>query len=147
VLPYIDPCQTFSPLSEWLPDKNSPDLQYIETKWASLISFQQTANLLKDVLPVGQTENAATVRNHLQNIAKRQEKELEGKPEYISGCQNEWNRLPKPDKPITVGIDGGYLRRWKNKNNNFEIIAGKSFSKTQSSKRFGLVQKLDSHPK
>jgi len=37
--------KTFSPLSEWLPDKNSPDLQYIETKWASLISFQQTAHI------------------------------------------------------------------------------------------------------
>lgn len=139
--------KTFSALSKWLDDKNSSKLQYIETKWASLISFNQTANLLKDILPIGQTENAATVRNHLHNIAKHQEQELEGKPEYISGCQNEWNKLPKPDKPITVGIDGGYLKRWKNKGGNFEIIAGKSFSSTRPTIRFGLVQKLDEHPK
>lgn len=139
--------KTFSPLSDWLYDKNSPELQYIETKWASLISFEQTANMLKDVLPVGETENAATVRNHLHNIAKRQEKELEGKPEYISVCQNELDKLPKPNKPITVGIDGGYLKKWKNKNNNFEIIAGKVFSKTQLPKRFGFIQKCDNHPK
>jgi hypothetical protein len=138
---------TFSPLSNWLSDKNSPELQYFETKWASLISFEQTANLLKDVLPVGETENAATIRNHLHSIAKRQEKELEGKPEYISVCQNELDKLPKPGKPITVGIDGGYLKNWKNRSNNFEIIAGKTFSKTQSSKRFGFIQKCDRRPK
>jgi len=66
----------FSPISRWLLDKNSPELQYIETKWASLISYQLTAKMLQDVLPVGETENASTVRNHLQKIAKRKEKEL-----------------------------------------------------------------------
>src|SRR3990167_7706875 len=139
--------KTFSPLNQWLFDKNSPELKYIETKWASLISFSQTANLLKDVLPVGETENAATIRNHLQRIAKRQEKELEGKPEYISLCQNELDKFPKPGKPITIGIDGGYLQNWHAKNKNFEIIAGKSFSKTQLPKRFGFIQKCDDHPK
>lgn len=139
--------KTFSPLSEWLFNKNSPELEYIETKWGSLMSYKLTADILKDILPIGQTQNATTVRNHLHKIAKRQEKELEGKPEYISGCLNDWAKLPKPDKPITVGIDGGYLTNWHKKNKNFEIIIGKSFSKTKSAKRFGLVQKLDNHPK
>jgi hypothetical protein len=109
--------------------KISPELQYIETKWASLISFAQTARLLKDVLPVSETENAVTIRNHLHRIAQRQEKELEGKPEYISLCQNELDQFPKPDKPITVGIDGGYLKNWKNRNNNFEVIQENHFQK------------------
>ena len=139
--------KTFSPLSEWLSNKNSPELQYIETKWASLMSFEQTARLLKDVLPVSETENAATVRNHLHHIARRQERELEKKPETISLCQNELDKYPKPGKPITVGIDGGYLKKWHAKNKNFEIIAGKSFSKIQSPKRFGFIQKCDAHPK
>jgi hypothetical protein len=73
-------------LSHWLPNKNDAKLQYIETKWASLISFEQTARLLKDVLPVSDTENAATIRNHLHRVAKKEEKELEGTPEYISLC-------------------------------------------------------------
>ncbi|MCE3239484.1 MAG: hypothetical protein K0R24_2465 [Gammaproteobacteria bacterium] len=57
------------------------------------------------------TENAATIRNHLHRVAKKQEKELEGTPEYVSVCQNELDKLPKPGKPITIGIDGGYLKR------------------------------------
>lgn len=141
------PTQTFSLLNQWLPEHTSPELQYIETKWASLMAYGLTANLLKDVLPVSPSTNGATVRNHLHNVAQRQEEELEDKPAHLSGCPYEWGKLPKPDKPMTVGIDGGYLRNWHQKNTNFEIIAGKSFSKTQSSKRFGLVQKCDDNPK
>jgi hypothetical protein len=57
------------------------------------------------------------------------------------------DKLPKPGKPITVGIDGGYLKKWKNRNNNFEIIAGKTLSKSQPPNRFGFIQKCDDHPK
>ncbi len=48
---------------------------------------------------------------------------------------------------MTVGIDGGSLCNWHQKNTNFDIIAGKSFSKTQASKRFGLVQQCDDNLK
>ena len=47
---------------------------------------------------------------------------------------------------MTVGIDGGYVRNWHEKNTNFEVIAGKSFSTTQPSKQFGFVQKIDDKP-
>ena len=44
--------QTFSPLQELLPQHTTPELLFIETKWAYLIPFEKTANLLKDLLPV-----------------------------------------------------------------------------------------------
>jgi len=31
---------------------------------------------------------------------------LKDQPRCISGCQNEWAKLPRPGKPLTVGIDG-----------------------------------------
>lgn len=68
--------KTFSPLKNWLKDHNSQELLYIEAKWASLMSFELTAELLKDVLPVVETTNAATVRNHLHHIARRLEQAL-----------------------------------------------------------------------
>ena len=139
--------QTVDILTDWLPDHNSPELQYIETKLASLMSYGLTADILKDVLPVGEALNAATVRNHLHTVAERQEKELEEKPEYLTGCPYEWGELPKPGKPMVVGIDGGYVRNWHEKNTNFEIIAGKSYSKEVAAKHFGFVQKIDKHPR
>jgi len=138
--------KTISVLKDWLPEHNSPELQYIETKWASYMSFNKTSELLSDVLPMMATHNGVTVRSHLHKIAKKQESELKEKPLCISGCANEWAKLPKPDKPITVGIDGGYLRSCMDKRSNFEVIIGKSFSKTKPSKRFGLVQSMDERP-
>lgn len=138
--------KTFSILSNWLPEHCSPELQYIETKWASHMSFDKTSTLLQDVLPVGLTHNKVTVRNHLHRVAKRQEAELEEKPRFISGCANDWAKLPKPDKPLVVGIDGGYVRSCKDRRINFEVIVGKSFSKNKPAKRFGLVQCMDKKP-
>jgi len=128
--------KTFSLLKSWLPEHISPELQYIETKWASHMSFNKTSTLLQDVLPVTTTHNGASVRNHLHKIAQKQESALEGKPICISGCANQWAKLPKPDKPITVGIDGGYVRSWSEKKNNFEVIIGKSFLETKPPKPF-----------
>ena len=56
--------------------------------------------------------------------------------------------LPIPDGPLTVGIDGGYVRDWEAKKRNVAVIVGKSIlaftrdvdEDTPSSKRFGFVQ-------
>ena len=125
--------QTFSILNEWLPEHHSPELQYLETKWASLMAYGLTVELLKDVLPIHTTLHASTVRNHLQATAKRQDTLVQDQPDYLEGCPREWGKLPKPDKPLTMGIDGGYVRNWHQKHTNFEVIVGKSFSSTQAS--------------
>ncbi len=41
------------------------------TKWASLVPYGMTAELLRDVLPVGEPLNAGTIRNHLQAVAPK----------------------------------------------------------------------------
>lgn len=107
-----------------------------------------TARLLKDVLPVGYSLNASTVRNHLCRVAQRLDSEAESHSGFISGCPRDWGDLPKPGKPLVVGIDGGYVRDRDDKKRNFEIIAGKSFSigAPVDARRFVFVQKSDCHP-
>jgi len=129
-----------------MPEHNSPELQYIETKRASLMSYGLTVDLLKDVLPINESLDAETVRRHLHKTAKRQDEALKNQPRFISGCQNEWAKLPKPGKPLMVGIDGGYVRDCQNKKTNFEVIVAKSFSKAEAPKRLGFVQTLDTKP-
>jgi hypothetical protein len=45
---------------------------------------------------------------------------------FVEGCPAAWGRLPIPDGPITVGIDGGYVRDWDEKKGYFEVIVGKN---------------------
>ena len=56
-----------------------------------------------------------------------------------------------PDGPLTVGIDGGYVRDWDETKRQFEVIVGKSIlafkredmEDIPSSKCFGFVQIFD----
>ena len=101
---------------------------------------------LKEVLPVNDSLDAETVRHHLHKATMRQDEQLKDQPRFISGCQNQWATLPRPGKPLTVGIDGGYIRDYNNRKTNFEVIVAKSFSDTEASRRLGFVQTLDANP-
>jgi hypothetical protein len=108
---------------ELLDDHVSPERLYLETKWASLISFELAAHLLKDTLPVAETVNAAGVRNHLHRVAERAEAAFgDERVSFIEGCPREWAALPHPQPPHTVGIDGCYVRQWEDKKAHFEVI-------------------------
>jgi len=54
--------QTYGPMRTWLNGQTSPEMLYLETKWVSLIPFARAADLLKEVLPVGDLVNAGTVQ-------------------------------------------------------------------------------------
>src|SRR3712207_7669750 len=47
-------------------------------------------------------------RNHTLAVAERMESELgDEQMSFIEGCEQDWAELPRPDLPLTVGIDGG----------------------------------------
>lgn len=109
--------QTFSPLALLLTEHVSPERLFLETKWGSLLAFEPAANLLKDTLPITATVSANTVRNHLQRVAQRAEDELgDERASFLEGCSRDRETLSRPPAPITVGLDGGYVRQWEDKN-------------------------------
>jgi hypothetical protein len=146
----------FRPLNALLTDAVAPELLFMETKWASLVSYGLTAQALKDFLPVDAALNATTIQNHTLAVAQRCEDELDEEQwAFVEGCAADWETLPIPDGPITVGIDGGYVHDWHEKKSHFEVIVGKSilaFRREDEkdipfSKCFGFVQTLDTKPK
>ena len=151
------PEKTFSPLAELLPEHTSPELLFLETKWASLVSYGLTADLLKDALPVDEKLNDVTIRNHVLHVAERMEHALgEERFAFIDGCERDWGRLPIPDGPLTVGIDGGFVRA-QHQQGHFEVITGKSIlafkrddpeeEEASDAKCFAFVQTFDEKPK
>ncbi len=131
-------------MNELLPNHTTPELLFLETKWACLIPFEKTANLLKEVLPVAETINATTIQNHLYDLASVQEQEL-GEEQWMYDCGsiNHRQQLPRPERTMVVGIDGGYVRDWKDKKNIFEVIGGKSLPAERPAKCFGFVGSYD----
>ncbi len=72
----------------------------------------------------------------------------------FEGSEEEWEQQSLPNGPITVGLDGGYVRA-SHKQGWFEVIAGKSVvafrrneeDEVPSAKCFGFVQTYDEKPR
>jgi hypothetical protein len=123
---------------------------YLETRWASLIPFEKVVDWWKEVLPVAEATNAQTVREDLYAVAERIEPELgEERPPGDFATLEAIAELPLPDGPMTVGIDGGYVRA-AHQQGNFEVIAGRRAVELRRAegdsvpppKCFGLVPNL-----
>ena len=141
--------KSFSPLAECLPERIAPELLYLQTKWASLMSYGLTVEHLEEVLPI--QANVATVFRKMHTVAERIESELGDEQHmYVEGCQRDWESLPIPDGPITVGIDGGYVHardEINRKAGSFEVIVGKTITAEGVKKSFGFVNGYDQKPK
>jgi hypothetical protein len=113
-------------------------LLYLETRWASLVSYGMTASLLKDVLPISGTIDASTIRRHLHKVATRHEADLGSEqPGAIEGSSTDRQPLPQ-----AVVIAGGYVRNWHDKKHNFEV--GKSMAAGRDDRY--LVRSQDEQP-
>jgi hypothetical protein len=138
-----------SPLARLLSERTSPELLYLQTKWASLMSYGMTTDLLNDVLPVDMRDSS--IRHNVQQVAQRSEDEMG--PEqviFVDGCADDWATLPDPGERLTVGIDGGYIHARDGDNRKagwFEAIVGKSIPNGKDGKYFGFVTTYDDKPK
>lgn len=144
--------KSFSPLTQLLSERTSPEYLYLQTKFAALMSYGLSVDLLTEVLPLDGQINISSVRNHVHELGQRLDDQLgEEQLMFADGCPRDWEQLPRPDLPLVVGIDGGYIKRYPDKDNesskSFEVIVGKSIPDSGASKCLGFVQTYDVKPK
>ena len=143
--------KTFSPLAWVLPERVTPELSYLQARFAGLVSYGLSADMLGEVLPLGRALHASTVRRQVQATAQRLEDELgEERFSFIDTCQRDRENLPRPDLPLVVGLDGGYVHssaQTSRRDGWFEVIAGKSMPTEGPATCFGYVQTYDKKPK
>ena len=127
------PARTFQPLAGLLRERAIPELAYLQ------------------VLPLGRRLHPAVVRRTVHAVADRLEGELgEERPSFIDTCQRDREELPRPDLPIVVGLDGGYVHSSQQQSRTdgwFEVIAGKAIPADGRPACFGYVQTYDTKPK
>jgi hypothetical protein len=63
--------KSFSPLATLLVIRTAPERLYLESKFASLMSYGLTVKLLEEILPLEGKLNPASVRNNLHAIAQK----------------------------------------------------------------------------
>ena len=153
---YTCSCQShqkhsWSPVAALFSERSTSELLCQEVRWASLLSYGMTVKLLSDLLPMEHQLSTSTISRHVHQVAERCEQELgDEQPSFIEGCPDQWHKLPKPDAPLVVSLDGGYVHARSEdcrKDGSFEVIVGKSTTGEGATTRFGLVSGYDSKPR
>ena len=142
-----------SPLADLLRERVSPEMLYLETKFASLVSYGLTTRLLGEFLPLDRPIGSERVRRHLFRVAEAHEAELVSAPASITLEEQTGPNNTSPDGPLFVGMDGGYIRG--REQGWFEAIAGKSLvsfhrddrEPDPSGRCFAFVQTVDTRPR
>jgi hypothetical protein len=142
---------TFSPLAVLLPERTTPELTYLQARFAGLVSYGLSASLLSEVLPLGRRLHATTLRRQTQAVAQWLDDELgDERSSFIDTCQLDREQLPRPDLPLTVSLDGGYVHSAAQRSRRdgwFEAIAGRIVPAEGPARCFGYVQTYDTKPK
>jgi hypothetical protein len=106
---YRCPCESqgpksVSPLAELLLERTSPELAYLETKFAALASYGLTLKLLEEVLPIGQALSTRTIRRQVHQAAGP------------NGWKRSWIKGPtcssKPCRPTKMRLQRRRPRWW-----------------------------------
>ena len=146
------PPVTFSPIAAALPERTTPELLYWESTYAALTSYDAAATLLSKVFPLGRALEATAIRKRVQAVAQRLEDELgDEQTGFITTCPADWEQMPRPDLPLVVGLDGGYVHsshQTSRRDGWFEVVTGRSTPTGDGpSKCFAFVQTHDTKPK
>lgn len=101
--PHTKKLSSFSPLAKLLPERTAPEFVYLQAKWAAIMSYGRTSQLLEEVLPLEKRISTAVLSQHVQQVATRVDGELgDEQCSFIEGCPQEWEELPEPAEPLIV---------------------------------------------
>jgi len=141
--------KSFSPLAAILPERTTPEFQYLQAKWVALLPYGVTLNLLKEIFPLSEDLSKAALHRNARRIVQRLDREMgeELQPEAIA--EDSPDSKSQQLEPFVVGIDGGYIhaRGGTRKEGWFEVIVGKSFAPQGDKKCFGFVQRREMKPR
>ena len=105
----LNPHASFSPLAERLPERTSPELTYLETKFAALVSYGLSLKWLEEVLPIGQHLSGTALQNRVRQTAERLEAERGQAQDILEDRSEAQGVLPESAVPPIVGLDGVYV--------------------------------------
>jgi hypothetical protein len=126
---------TFSPLSEILPRRYTPELEYLLARFASLMPYRQVVQLLQECFPVSPTLNHVTVRRRTLRVAQRMEADLTAEAATAPACPP-----PAGGDGVLICIDTGFVRSCHPKGaRDFEVTVGRCERPGGSGESFGFV--------
>lgn len=98
--------KSFSPLALALPLRVSPELEYLEVKWAAHLPYAVATTLLKETLPVDQAISTSGLRNRVWAVGQA----LDDKAESTIRGERAYPPTNSECKIIALAVDSAWLR-------------------------------------
>ncbi|WP_194727208.1 ISKra4 family transposase [Noviherbaspirillum malthae] len=98
--------KSFSPLALALPRRVSPELEYLQVKWAAHLPYAVATTLLKETLPVDQAISTSGLRNRVWAVGQ----ELDDAAEKAIRGERAYPPADSKVKIVALAVDSAWLR-------------------------------------
>ena len=98
--------KSLSPLALAIPLRVSPELEYLQVKWAAHLPYAVATALLKETLPVDQAISTAGLRNRVWAVGQ----ELDDKAESAIRGERAYPPADSECKIVALAVDSAWLR-------------------------------------
>ena len=98
--------KSFSPLAVALPGRVSPELEYLQVKWAAHLPYAVATALLKETLPVDQAISISGLRNCVWAVGQ----ELDDATERAIRGERAYPPADSKVKIVALAVDSAWLR-------------------------------------
>lgn len=120
---------SFNPLAMVLTERTHPELLYLQTRWASSLSYQRAAKLLRDILPLDAVPGPSSIKAQVRKAGQALATAEYERGEHFFDAQ-PLNLPERPDGHAShvLEIDGAYIRAVADKcdgRNSFGIITSR----------------------
>lgn len=103
--------QTFSPLSLALPERTHPQWTWLQSRYASVMSYRLAQIFLRDAFPAGRDLPASSMKLNVRAVGERLEAETErAVARFARDLPGARNPVDLKRTPIALQIDAGYVR-------------------------------------
>ena len=122
---------SFSPLTLVVPTSMTPELEYLQVKWAAHLSYATATRLLSEVLPVADTISISSVKRRVRVVGAALEQAVGQIAQAHSDLQGRTILAPPNRHPAltALAVDSGWLRHCdppRHQGRHVNLVAGRA---------------------
>jgi hypothetical protein len=118
--------ESFNPLAMVVAERTHPELLYLQTRLASVVSYERAAKLLQDVLPINAAPGSSSIKAQVRKVgAQLARREYQAGEDFFDGQPLRLPEAPREQAAHVLELDAGYVRAVADKcdgRNSFGII-------------------------
>jgi hypothetical protein len=118
------PRQVIHPLSKALPSRVTPELEYLQAKWAAHLPYRQASGMLKEVLPLDKGISFSGTRDRIRVLGMQIDADIVKLPKAVADVQ-----VRESSHVASVSVDSAWLRHCDSvggQGRHVNIVAGRA---------------------